>query len=147
MNYGKNPIEREDATELSAHFASYKIFYGKNLSITDIKLFFHDYAPLYIDGACVGNNVLNDLESLPDGATVNMLIHPKSDTILEIKQGNNIILPFEDAKKNIKSETIAFSILGILIYILATVGLASLIKNGIRVIKYRKNGKRNRTST
>lgn len=103
--------------------------------------------PLYIDGACVGNNVLNDLESLPDGATVNMLIHPKSDTILEIKQGNNTILPFEDAKKNIKSETIAFSILGILIYILATVGLASLIKNGIRVIKYRKNGKRNRTLT
>lgn len=138
--YWGEPIQREDATEVSAIYEAYEINPGKirKHHIKQIEITLTDHSSVYIDGACVSEDVKDGIKALPEGAKLDMLVHPNSDTVLELKHGDKTILSFQESQKDIKNENVGFIILGIFMYFCAAIGLGSLLMRGVR----RKNGKR-----
>ena len=142
--YWGEPIQREDAIEISATYEAYEINPGKirKHHIKQIEISIADHSSVYIDGACVSEDVKDGIKELPEGAKLNMLVHPNSDTVWELKHGDKTILSFEESQKDIKSENIGFIVLGVFMYFCAAIGLGSLLTRGVRARKNKKRSKR-----
>lgn len=142
--YWGEPIQREDAIEISATYEAYEINPGKirKHHIKQIEISIADHSSVYIDGACVSEDVKDGIKELPEGAKLNMLVHPNSDTVWELKHGDKTILSFEESQKDIKSENIGFVVLGVFMYFCAAIGLGSLLTRGVRARKNKKRSKR-----
>ena len=142
--YWGEPIQREDAIEISAIYEAYEINPGKirKHHIKQIEISIADHSSVYIDGACVSEDVKDGIKELPEGAKLNMLVHPNSDTVWELKHGDKTILSFEESQKDIKSENIGFIVLGVFMYFCAAIGLGSLLTRGVRARKNKKRSKR-----
>ena len=142
--YWGEPIQREDAIEISATYEAYEINPGKirKHHIKQIEITLADHSSVYIDGACVSEKVKDELKALPEGEKVDMLVHPNSDTVWELKHGNKTILSFEESQKDIKNENIGFIILGIFMYFCAVIGFGSLLMRGVKARKNNKRSKR-----
>ena len=140
--YWGEPIQREDATEVSAIYEAYEINPGKirKHHIKQIEITLADHSSVYIDGACVSEDVKDGIKALPEGAKLDMLVHPNSDTVWELKHGDKTILSFEESQKDIKDENIGFIILGIFMYFCAVIGFGSLLMRGVKARK--KNRRR-----
>ena len=138
--YWGEPIQREDATEVSAIYEAYEINPRKirKHHIKQIEITLTDHSSVYIDGACVSEDVKDGIKALPEGAKLDMLVHPNSDTVLELKHGDKTILSFQESQKDIKSENIGFIVLGVFMYYCAAIGLVFLL---IRWSKARKRNK------
>ena len=137
--YWAKPIQKSDAIQMSARYEGYEIHRNwRTHNIGEIKIILSDESAVYIDGACVSDEVEAGIEALPEGATVTMLVHPNSDTVWELKYGGKTILPFEESQKDIKNENIGFAFLGAFAYLCAAYGLGSLLMRWIRARK-RKN--------
>ena len=138
--YWGEPIQREDAVEISASYEAYEINPGKirKHHIKQIEITLTDHSSVYIDGACVSEDVKDEIKALTEGAKLDMLVHPNSDTVWELKHGDNTILSFEESQKDIKNENVGFIILGIFMYFCAAIGLGSLL------IKWRGARKRSK---
>ena len=138
--YWGEPIQREDATEVSAIYEAYEINPGKirKHHIKQIEITLTDHSSVYIDGACVSEDVKDGIKALPEGAKLDMLVHPNSDTVWELKHGDKTILSFEESQKDIKNENVGFIILGIFMYFCAAIGLSSLLMRGIRARKRKR---------
>lgn len=128
--YWGKEIQRKDAVAVSAEYESYKLNYGfmrKRRELNQIVLNFNGYNTLYIDGACASEEVLEEIKTLSKGAKLDMLVHPNSDTVWELKHHGNTILSFENAKKNITMENKGFIFLGMFMYFCALYGFVSLL--------------------
>ncbi len=136
--YGAYGIEREEAISISANFESYRIYYGNHHSVSEIKINLEGYSPLYIDGACASEEVVDAVKALPQGARVDILVHPNSDTIWELKCADKTILPFEESQMDIKRENIGFGIIGIFLYFCAVLGGGALVMRWKRARKRKK---------
>ena len=138
--YWGEPIQREDAIEVSAIYEAYEINPGKirKHHIKQIEITLADHSSVYIDGACVSEDVKDGIKALPKGAKLDMLVHPNSDTAWELKHGDKTILSFEESQKDIKNENIGFIILGMFMYFCAAIGLSSLLMRGIRTRKRKR---------
>ena len=138
--YWGEPIQKEDAIEVSATYEAYEINPGKirKHHIKQIEITLTDHSSVYIDGACVSEDVKDEIKALTEGAKLDMLVHPNSDTVWELKHGDNTILSFEESQKDIKNENVGFIILGIFMYFCAAIGLGSLL------IKWRGARKRSK---
>ena len=126
MQYWNEPIQREDARVIVATYDSYY----RNESPRHhrgIVVRFTDCDSMNIDSACLRQDVVDSIQELSSGDRVELLVHPNSDTIWEMKSDTNTILPFELAQERLKCENIAFGILGILLYALAVSGVVSLL--------------------
>ena len=141
--YWGEPIHRDDAIEISATYEAYEINPGKirKHHIKQIEITLADHSSVYIDGACVSEDVKDGIKALPEGAKLDMLVHPNSDTVWELKHGDKTILSFEESQKDIKNENVGFIALGVFMYLCAAIGLGSLLMRGIRA---RKNNQRNK---
>jgi hypothetical protein len=138
MQYWGESIEKEDAIAVSADFESYSINYGRHGSVSELKIIFSDHAPLCIDGVCISDEVSEGIRGLSKGAKLDMLVHPNSDTIWELKHGIKTILSFEESQKDIKGENIGFGVIGIFMYFCAAIGLGSLLMRWIRARKKKR---------
>ena len=137
--YWGEPIQRKDAIEMSATYEAYEINPGKirKHHIKQIEITLADHSSVYIDGACVSEDVKDGIKALPEGAKLDMLVHPNSDTVWELKHGDKTILSFEESQRDIKNENVGFIILGIFMYFCAAIGIGSLL---IRWGKTRERG-------
>ena len=139
MWYWGETISRSEAIADTAIFESYKINRGNTLkdydsSIKEIEINFNDREKSFIDGASVSAEVLDALENLSSGETVRLLMHPNSNVIVEMKNGDETILDFDDAMGDLRRENIMFAVLGVFMYGMAVLGIVSVV----RLIKERK---------
>lgn len=134
-HWGK-PIERDEAICVSCTFKSFDFHYGRYGGVSEVSIEFTDHDTLYIDGAVFSADMEESLEKLTDGEVVDMLIHPNSEYVWEMKVGSDIILSFDDAKNGMVLENIAFSVvLGTFCYFCAVLGIVSLL---VRYVEYRR---------
>lgn len=121
-------IDKNDAIPVTAAYESYTIHTSPKGSLNEVGISFIDHEKLYMDGACFNIEVENALAALQSGEKVDLLLHPNSGYIWEMKSDESIILSFDDAKTRIRSENIAFSaILGTFGYLCAGLGIVSLL--------------------
>lgn len=125
MRYWESSVSKEDAIFVEATFSSYDGIYIRG-DLKEIKMIFQDRKQLFIDGTCCSQSVQDKLESLKPGSVLQMYVHPRSGTILEIKTDNGSILQFEESVKKLSSEVTGFLFLGIFMYACAVYGIIKL---------------------
>ena len=117
MPFRNHRITEGEAVSVTAEFCGYVI--DKNLKSTStqyIHLEFTDQDELTVDGCCVKTEWINKLDALPKGTSMRLLVHPRSRIVLQIEAGGEILLPFQDAQRSIRRESLAFAATGLVIY-------------------------------
>ena len=120
-------IEVESSIGKNIIYESYWINYGKNHTIDEIIVDFYDNNQFYIAGECVNNKLIDDLNKIQSGTEVSLLIHPNSDTILDMRSDDCVILEFDNAQDKISRERNAFFIIGLFMYGIAIYGIINLV--------------------
>lgn len=137
MNYWESPIKRSDAISISATFRSYQASW-LDTSTSDITVYFLDMEQMTIDGACVSDELLNQLDRIESGTLLQVVKHPNSDTILELVKDGEVILDFDVTQKKLSGEVMAFSIMGAVFYIFSFFAAVILILGYLNKIRNKK---------
>ena len=127
MRYWHAPVSREDCTQVNTEFVSYR----ERTRRGSIQLIYIDCANgqrYELDGACISQPVLEGVENLQPQGPITLLIHPNSDTILELSCESGTLMAFDDAAQRVAGDTLLFMVLGILMYAAALGGLYNLIR-------------------
>lgn len=127
MRYWHAPVSREDCTQVNTEFVSYR----ERTRRGSIQLIYIDCANgqrYELDGACISQPVLEGVENLQPQEPITLLIHPNSDTILELSGTSGTLMAFDNAAQRVAGDTLLFTVLGILMYAAALGGLYMLIR-------------------
>ena len=117
LPFRNHRIEESEAVAVTAEFCGYAI--DKNLKSTStqyIHLEFTDHDDLTVDGCCVKMDWVNKLDALPKGTSMRLLVHPRSRNVLQIEANGDTLLPFQDAQRSIRRESLAFAATGLVVY-------------------------------
>ena len=82
-----------------------------------IDLEFTDHKELTVDSSCFSSNLVHQLDNIPAGTQFHMLVHPKSESVLQIDIDGELLLEFNDAQNRIWKESVIFAIMGLFLYI------------------------------
>ncbi len=137
MRYWHAPVSREDCTQVNTEFVSYR----ERTRRGSIQLIYIDCANgqrYEIDGACISQPVLDGVGNLQPQEPITLLIHPNSDTILELSDESGTLMAFDDAAQRVAGDTLLFTVLGILMYAAALGGLYTLIRQWKRQCSRKK---------
>lgn len=126
--YWNLSVSRKEAIYTEGTFASCEEIYGRTGTVNELKVVFQDREPLFIDGSCCSQSVLNKMAILRSGSVLSMYVHPNSSTLLEIRHENDMILSFDQTVEKLSSEATGFLVLGILMYLAAIYGSVKCIK-------------------
>jgi hypothetical protein len=137
MNYWESPVKRSDAISISATFRSYQADWVEK-STSDITIYFSDTDQMTIDGTCVTDELLNQLDRIESGTVLQVVKHPNSDTILEIVKGGEIIVDFDVTQKNLREEVMAFTIMGAVFYTFSFFAAVVLILRYLKKIRNKR---------
>lgn len=124
--YWNAPIMQEEAQQVKAIFSSYKETKRRG-RVGDIILRFDDHEQLHIDRVCIDNELCDTISEIMPGTILEMMVHPNSNTILEMEIGTMKILEFDDSMQKLSSEASGFMCLGVFCYILALMGAGYFI--------------------
>lgn len=127
MQYWNANIDQKDAIHKRAIFDSYKERFGRRNSTRGIDVYFLDCEQLYIDSECVDETLRDELSNIDSGTRVVLMIHPNSDTILDMRVDEKVILEFYDVQEKLGTEKDGFFVLGLILYAMALYGLTNLI--------------------
>lgn len=129
IRYSQCPVSKEAAIYTEAKFASYELIRDSlHDKLPETRMAFKDHEPLFIDGVCCSQRVVDKLDQLQPGSVLRMYVHPHSDKILELQDGSTTILIFDDSIEKLSSEISAFLYLGIFLYLIAAYGAYKLIR-------------------
>lgn len=127
MRYWHAPISREKCAQVETEFVSYRERIRRgNIQLIDIDC--ADGQRYEIDGACISQTVLDGVESLQSQAPITLLIHPNSDTVMELSCESGTLLTFDDSVQRLAGDTMLFTVLGIIMYAAALGGLYEFIR-------------------
>lgn len=142
MNYWNQPVTREESEHVNATFSGFreqsghqkrKLRVGNNAIITGsdspapIILEFVDHEHLIIDECCINDELLVQLQAIKTGTTLSCIVHPNSNTVLEVVADNMILIDFDDTVALLSSEQRGFYVFGLIMYIGALYGLLNLL--------------------
>jgi len=126
MQYWNAPVTREESIHTTAIYESYATQQEQG-RVKEIIVRFKDHEQLYIDGACINDMLLNSIDSLVPGTELSMIVHPNSNTIMELHADNQVLLDFQDTVEKLTAEATGFMGLGLFCYVLSVCGLISLL--------------------
>lgn len=106
------PLDEQNAIMLSAVFDSADPAYGK-FSTKYIDLQFRDANEQTVDGCCLGYGLQEKLENIPSGTQMQLLIHPDSGNVLQIKAAGETLLDFDYAQDQLWRASRLFAGLGV----------------------------------
>ena len=129
LPFRNHRVEEAEAVSVTAEYCGYYIDTNpKHTSIQKIDLEFNNHNDLTVDGCCVKMAWVNKLDSLPKGTTMHLLVHPRSGNVLQIEADGEILLPFQDAQRSIRQESLAFAAMGLFIYACIGAFLAAILR-------------------
>lgn len=115
-------VLESEAVSLTATYSGCEPSYRRG-HIKYIDLEFDDCEELTVDGCCSNSDLVEQLDDIPVGTQVRLLVHPKSENVLQLDVNGDILLEFNYAQTRIWREAVAFAVLGLFMYVL-TVGLS-----------------------
>ena len=125
MSHWNEEIPRESCKYVETEFLDYHERHplGKPSHIKEIMIDCSNGERYSIDGVSINEELKNAVKNLSEGEKITLLIHPNQEKILELSDGDGLILEFEDTITKLGKEKNAFGILGGFMYLLALVGL------------------------
>ncbi len=125
-----NPvIDRQQAICTSGIYLKHEVVAPPRLR--DVNLYFQDLPKQKVDGCCT-SELTSILPSVSRGTQMELLIHPKSKLVLEIKTTQQTLLNFDDAIIRIRTEAVLFAALGGLLILVSLSALLYLIHQNTR---------------
>ena len=106
-----DPISREEAIMFSGEFESYK---ETNNSKYDSKLYFKSGKYFYVSHSFDSKEFLKRMNSLEKGTTLDILVNPNINYVIEMKIGAEELLNFEESQKAIDRQNNTFFVIGII---------------------------------
>ena len=126
MQYWNAPVTKEESIHATAIYESYATQREQG-RVKEIIVRFKDHEQLYIDGACINDMLLNSIDNLVPGIELSMIVHPNSNTIMELHADNQVLLEFQNTSEKLTGEATGFMGLGLFCYVLSAYGLISLL--------------------
>ncbi len=126
VQYWNAPVTKEESIHTTAIYESY-IAQRERGRVKEIIVRFKDHEQLYIDGVCVNDMLLNSIDSFIPGIELSMIVHPNSNTIMELHADNQVLLEFQNTSERLTGEATGFMGLGLFCYVLSVCGLISLL--------------------
>ena len=121
-------ITREQAIAVRPHLESYEISYGKYRRVVEVIIRFTDHEQAYVDGSQANHDFMKKIGQISPGTQVEMLLHPHSNTVLELTHGEECLVSYEYAIREVEMERKLGIYAGIFMYLLALVGAAKLLE-------------------
>ena len=122
MSHWNENVPREACKYVETEFLDYHENRSRH-STREIIIACSDGERYSIDSVSINEELKNAVKNLSEGEKITLLIHPNQDKILELSDGDGLILEFEDTITKLGKEKNAFGILGGFMYLLALVGL------------------------
>lgn len=126
MQYWNAPVTQEEAIHTTAIYESYATQREQG-RVKEIIVRFKDHEQLYIDGVCINDMLLNSIDSFVPGIELSMIVHPNSNTIMELHADNQVLLEFQNTSEKLTGEATGFMGVGLFCYVLSICGLISLL--------------------
>ena len=126
MQYWNAPVTKEESIHATAIYESYAT-QPEQGRVKEIIVRFKDHEQLYIDGACINDMLLNSIDNLVPGIELSMIVHPNSNTIMELHADNQVLLEFQNTSEKLTGEATGFMGLGLFCYVLSAYGLINLL--------------------
>lgn len=126
MGHWNAPVTRAEARDITATFSSFQES-KKRGEVREIILRFDDHEQLYIDRLCINEALCGEIEALAPHTVVRLLVHPNSNTVLEMTAGETTLLNLEESVEKLSGEVYGFRALGCVCYVLAIGGLVQII--------------------
>ena len=117
MRYWEKDISREETVATEATYQSCKRTYNRG-GLKEILVQFSDLEQQAMDSAYASESLYEAINALEPGTKVSLLLHPNSETILEFRVGDTVILDFEHSAEALRREVVGFLVLGILLYLI-----------------------------
>lgn len=126
MQYWNAPVTKEESIHTTAIYESYATQRERG-RVKEIIVRFKDHEQLYIDGVCINDMLLNSIDSFVPGIELSMIVHPNSNTIMELHADNQVLLEFQNTSEKLTGEATGFMGLGLFCYVLSACGLIRLL--------------------
>ena len=115
-------IHQSEAISLVATYSGCDPSYRRG-HIKYIDLEFIDHKELTVATSCSSLSLFEQLDKIPAGTPVHLLVHPKSENVLQLEVNGDILLEFHNAQDRIWNEALFFGALGLFMYA-AAIGLS-----------------------
>ena len=126
MKYWNAPVTKEESIHTTAIYESYATQRERG-RVKEIIVRFKDHEQLYIDGVCINDMLLDSIDSFVPGIELSMIVHPNSNTIMELHTDSRVLLEFQNTSEKLTGEATGFMGLGLFCYVLSACGLISLL--------------------
>ena len=127
MQHWNAKVSREECTRVETAFVSYDMIYGRRTSIKEIEIYCSDNERYTIDGVSVNTALREKLVTLSGKEKLTLLIHPNSNTILELSTEHGTLLHFDETVEKLSGEATAFLFLGLFMYFAAGLSLYHIV--------------------
>lgn len=87
-------------------------------TIRSIRLDFSDGQHYYVENNCATEELNSQLQKITPGTSLNITVHPYSESIIEIVSESCVLLDFDEAQKTLWNEAVTFAVLGMLVYVI-----------------------------
>ena len=114
-------VPKSEAVSVQAAYLGCDPAYRRG-HIKYIDLQFEDYEALTVDNTCCTADLIESLDNIPAGTQLQLLVHPKSQYVLQIDIDGELLLEFTNSQNRIWKESVIFAVLGLFLYI-ADLGL------------------------
>ena len=115
MLFQNHKITPEEAIVFSDEYTGYEKAV-RRYHTHYINLQFADSQEQYLDGFLCSDALVKQLDQIPAGTPMNLLIHPTSGSIMQIEVQDTILLHFDSAMSAIRTNSITFACLGLLMF-------------------------------
>ena len=125
MQYWNANVTIEECTMIDTEFVSYEEIHKpkRPMEIKEIAVDCANGERYFIDGVSVNTDLRNSLSELSQQQGIHLLIHPNSNTIVELSTENGTILTFDETIRKLGGEATGFLFLGLFMYFCSLVGL------------------------
>lgn len=128
-------IEKNATDQISAIFDYYELPYRRHHSLPYAILFFKNGEKEFIPGACVNENLKNELAELEKGTELHMLISENSDDVVELKTNSKTLLSLDYSQKMLKQEGKGFLFMSVLTFVVFCYSVYKAITTKERITK------------
>lgn len=110
-------IDKSEAKEITASFENYDYSSSKSGYIHYVDIRFSDAETLRIDSSLASWELIELIKEIDKGTQLHMLVDDSRNLIMELRTDSNVLICFEYAQYNMKSDKTGLAVLGIIMIV------------------------------
>ena len=131
MPYWQGNVDMYETNAVRGYFDEYTINYSTKGNIKNVRVRLTNQESYKIDGSCANDSLLENLKKINPGTQIDILLHPRSNYVMQLSTKDNELLSFETSRKQMGEEAIGFVYLGAFMYIMAVICAIKIVRNEV----------------